>query len=188
MTEIKPEINEAAAVKWLTEAASPDSHLSDFSAACINAARAALRWLEERDEAMDLLNGVNDDAPDTLAVYLFRNWTTPARERLKRRLMLPTEQEAQARIAELEQSARAYEHYVMTGRNEQHECLVAERDRLKERIAELEAERDAALKRAEELAQRHCSYCFGVGEILVRCDGIATATVPCPACKEARHE
>lgn len=93
--------DEAEAVQWaeivIASVQGREAPLSPMLREQVNAARAALRW----------------------------------RERLAAAL---------ARIVELEQSARAYEHEVMTGRNEQHDRLVAERDRLKERIAELEAQ------------------------------------------------
>lgn len=52
-------------------------------------------------------------------------------------LMRVQEAEKEEEIARLRAEARAYEHYVMTGRSEQHERLVSERDALKAEVERL---------------------------------------------------
>lgn len=126
MTET--EIDEKAAVEWC-EGLLASKYFG--GAVAHNAARAALRWREDLAKAQARITTI--EANHRAILETLGAEATKQVDELK------------ARIVELEQSARAYEHEVMTGRNEQHDRLVAERDRLKERIAELEAERDAAI-------------------------------------------
>lgn len=77
------------------------------------------------DEAFSLLARIESDRAEIASVRK----AAASKDRV-------IEQQAEE-IARLKQAAREYEHYVMTGRDEQHERLVAERDRLKAEVERL---------------------------------------------------
>lgn len=99
-----------------------------------------------RTDSEALWPACNDDSDkrDPAGLYVYADFA----RQLERELA-----QARAECEQLRQEMREYEHHVMTGRNEQHDRLVAETERLR---AEVEAVRSLLDDAADDIQDWGC--------------------------------
>lgn len=110
-------------------------------------------------------------ARDTAIQYINTLEAENAEHRRHVATLMAREAELRAEVERLNQSAREYEHRVMTGRDEQHERLVAEVERMRGEVKEWKARYEAACADADRLRLARDNECNARQSATMRAEG-----------------